>query len=721
MKQVLQNLKNGQTELVNVPTPKCKFRHLLIETKCTVISAGTERMLVEFGQGNYLQKARSQPDRVKQVLDKMSTDGVLTTVETVMNKLDQPLPLGYCNCGVVIEVGDGVEEFQVGDRVVSNGNHAEIVCVPKNLCAKIPDGVDDETAAFVVLGAIGLQGVRLLNPTLGESIAVVGLGLIGLMTVQMLIANGCRVLGIDFDEGRLALAESYGATTVNLSAGDDSVRAGMAFTQERGMDGVIITAATKSDEPMKQAANMSRQRGRIVLVGVTGLNLQRADFYEKELTFQVSCSYGPGRYDPNYEAGGQDYPLGFVRWTEQRNFEAVLGMMADGKLKTDALVSERHSINDAKVAYDVLTSGKPVLGVLLEYPGGVDLAKTIAVTSSELMVSKKSDALGRDVSVGVIGAGNFAMGVLLPAVKNSGAKLSGIASSGGTSATIAARKFGFETATTDYHSMLSDSDINTIVITTQHNMHARMVVEALDAGKHVFVEKPLALNREELAMVKEAVDRSDGQQLMVGFNRRFAPYAESMKTLMASRSEPASVIYTVNAGEIPLNHWTQNSELGGGRIIGEGCHFIDLIRYLVGQPIVHVDGTMMNSTAMNEDKMHISLVFADGSTGVVHYLANGSKKFPKERVEVFSDGRVLVMDNYKNLKGYGWSGVKSGRGLKQDKGHQAEMERFVKRIQTGGNWLIPWEELEEVTMATFLAVESANEKSQSYQSISLAN
>lgn len=740
MKQVLQNLKTGATELADVPTPLCRPGHLLIATRRSLISAGTERMLVEFGQANLLAKARAQPDKVRQVLDKIRTDGLLPTLEAVFARLDQPLPLGYCNAGVVLEVGEGVTGFSVGDRVISNGPHAEVVCVPQNLCARIPEGVSDDEAAFTVLAAVGLQGIRLANPTLGESVAVIGLGLVGLMTVQMLIANGCRVLGVDFDARKLELARQFGAQTVNLSAGGDPVAAGLAFSDGRGVDAVLITASTKSNEPVHQAAQMSRQRGRIVLVGVVGLSLSRADFYEKELTFQVSCSYGPGRYDERYEQRGEDYPFGFVRWTEQRNFQAVLNLMAEGKLDVTPLISHRIPQRQAAEAYRLLTEDHSTLGILLTYPdSGVDLDSTVRnlVFPKNQVSSPKS---GQAVT-GVIGAGNFASLVLLPALARTPARLKTIASATGVSAAHAARKFGFQQATSDYHTILDDPDVNTVFIATRHNLHAHLVIEALKAGKHVFVEKPLCLNVEQLHEVAEAYreaaerqrdglrhgDKETGGQgedssspllpvppspplLVVGFNRRFSPLAVKMRDLLVERSQPLSVIYTVNAGVIPADHWTQDPQVGGGRIIGEACHFIDLLRYLVGQPIVGLEARMMGAApgvVVRQDKMTILLEFADGSTGAIHYLANGSKRYPKERVEVFSEGRVLVLDNFKTLRGYGWKGFKRKRLWRQDKGHAAEVAAFIERVIDGGAPLIPWPVLEEVTLATFAAVERA--------------
>lgn len=707
MKQILQSLKTGDVHLIDVPTPLCRPGSLLIATQRSLISPGTERMLVEFGQANLVQKALAQPERVRQVMDKMRIDGIMPTLEAVFAKLDEPLPLGYCNAGVVLEIGAGVDDFAVGDHVISNGPHAEIVCVPKNLCARIPHNVDDDAAAFTVLAAVGLQGIRLAAPTLGEKVVVIGLGLIGLITVQMLIANGCQVLGIDFDERKLALARKYGAETANLSAGADPVAIGMAFSNGRGVDVVLVTASSKSDDIMHQAAQMCRKRGRIILVGVVGLSLSRADFYEKELTFQVSCSYGPGRYDETYEQDGQDYPLGFVRWTEKRNFEAVLGLMASGKLNIVDLINEYVEHQNAPDAYRQLVESPGTLGIVLTYPPkAVRLDRTVTLRAA-------SSGTGRTV-LGMIGVGNFGSRILLPILGKTNARLKTVASASGTSASLAAQKFPFQQATSDYRTILSDSEINTVFIATRHNSHGRMVVEALRAGKHVFVEKPLALNRDDLHRVEEALRTAPGLQLMVGFNRRFSPLSVRLRRLLQGRSQPCSLIYTVNAGFIPANHWTQDAAVGGGRIVGEACHFIDLLRFLVGSPIVGVEARMMGraqGVEIREDKMTILLDFEDGSTGVVHYFANGSKSFPKERLEAFSEERIAVLDNFKSLYGYGWKGFKGMRLSSQDKGHKAEVTAFVERISEGGDFLIPWQELKEVTLATFASLERANEPS----------
>ncbi|PDV99973.1 bi-domain-containing oxidoreductase [Candidatus Chloroploca asiatica] len=706
MKQIAHNLKTGETELLNTPTPTCAAGQFLIATRRSLISVGTERMLVEFGQGNLITKVRSQPQKV---LDKIKTDGLLPTLEAVFARLDQPLPLGYCNAGVVLEVGQGVTGFAVGDRVVSNGPHAEVVAVPQNLCARIPDGVSDDAAAFTVLAAVGLQGIRLVNPTLGERVVVVGLGLLGLMTVQMLLANGCQVLGIDLDSQKCALARQFGAEAVDLSNGTDPVAAGMAFSEGRGVDAVVITASTKSSEPVHQAAQMSRKRGRIVLVGVTGLELSRADFYEKELTFQVSCSYGPGRYDELYEQKGQDYPFGFVRWTEQRNFEAVLDLMASGRMDATPLISRRVPLVQAPAVYQELVTDRSLLGVLLTYPDVQPALEQVVQVQPRIAKAPLARSTPQhQVAVGVIGAGNFASLVLIPAVVKTGARLEAIATTTGRDAAIAARKFGFAQAVSDYRKILEHPAINTVFILTRHNTHARLIVEALAAGKHVFVEKPLALTQDELDQINAARQQAPNLQLLVGFNRRFAPLAVEMRKLLGARTEPLTMIYTVNAGAIPAHHWTQDPLVGGGRIIGEGCHFIDLLRFLAGHPIVNVSAHAIGAApglAVREDKMTITLTFADGSLGTVHYFANGSKQFPKERLEVFSAGRILALDNFQRLHSYGWAGFKGQRLWRQDKGHGAEVAAFVERVAHGGSWLIPWEELADVTQATFAAVE----------------
>ena len=706
MKQILQDLTNGNTKIVEVPAPQVSHGNILIYTTTSLISAGTERMLVEFGKASLIEKARQQPDKVRMVLEKVRTDGLMTTMDAVRSKFAQPLPLGYCNVGVVAEVGRGVEGFKPGDRVVSNGPHADVVKIPRILCAKIPGNIDDESAVFTVMASIGLQGIRLALPTLGEAFVVTGAGLIGLLTVQLLRAQGCRVLAIDLDDHKLALARKFGAVVCNPGSGEDPVAAGMAFSRGQGIDGVIITTSTKSNDPVSQAAQMCRKRGRIILVGVTGLELSRADFYEKELSLQVSCSYGPGRYDANYEEKGQDYPYGFVRWTEQRNFEAVLDMMASGQLDVKPLITQRFAFESAPDAYQVLTQDKSALGILLQYTSDVSqrAIKRIALKQGATFDARKP-------VIGFLGAGNYASRILIPAFKAAGAQLHTVVTAGGVHGVIHGKKAGFAEASTDVEALLTNDEINTVVIATRHNSHARFVTQALQAGKNVFVEKPLAINYDELAEVEKAYKAAHAMgarpHLMVGFNRRFSPQVLKMKALLTPVREPKSFIMTMNAGMISADHWTQDIEVGGGRIIGEACHFIDLMRFLAGSEIVSVQSRRMGNApgvAITEDKAAITLGFADGSFGTIHYLANGAASFPKERIEVFAAGRVLQLDNFRRLQGFGWPGFKKMHLWKQNKGQTECVRRFLAAVAEGGNTPISVDEVFEVSRVSIEAV-----------------
>jgi len=706
MKQILQDMANGGTTVTEAPVPQCSKGHLLISTTTSLISAGTERMLVGFGKASLIDKARQQPEKVKMVLEKVQTDGLLTTYDAVKSKLAQPLALGYCNVGLVHEIGTGVDGFQVGDRVVSNGPHADMVKVPKNLCAKIPDNVDDESASFAVVASIGLQGIRLAQPTLGESFVVTGAGLIGLLTIQMLRANGCRVLAIDFDQSKLELAKKFGAEVCNPGKGEDPVAAGLAFSRGAGVDGVIITASTKVSDPVTQAARMSRKRGRIILVGVTGLELNRADFYEKELSFQVSCSYGPGRYDTEYEDKGNDYPVGFVRWTEQRNFIAVLDMLAAGTLNVEPLITQRFEFEDAPKAYDALTEDKSGLGLLLKYTSPVESRLEKRVVLRPISIEPKNAV------VGFIGAGNYASRILIPAFKKASSQLHTIVTSGGINGVIHGEKTGFSEASTDIESLLNNKDINTVAIATRHNSHAYFVEKVLSSGKNVFVEKPLALTYEEIEKVEAVYNHNirsnQYARVMVGFNRRFSPQVQKMKALLNTVKEPKSFIMTMNAGAIPADHWTQDNAVGGGRIIGEACHFIDLMRFLAGSKIISVQARRMGETdavQILEDKASITLGFEDGSFGTIFYLANGASNFPKERVEVFTAGRVLQLDNFRKLKAFGWPGFNKMNLWRQDKGQDACAAAFVESIRDGKETPIPADEIFEVARITIQVAE----------------
>jgi predicted dehydrogenase/threonine dehydrogenase-like Zn-dependent dehydrogenase len=697
MKQILQSFKTGITELAELPSPRVKAGQVLIQTTRSLVSLGTERMLVEFGKASLIQKARQQPDKVKMVLDKIKTEGLMPTIETVFNKLEQPLPLGYCNVGKVVEVGKGVTDFKVGDRVASNGQHAEFVSIPQNLVAHIPDNISDEEAAFTVIGSIGLQGIRLINPTMGETIVVIGLGLIGLLAAEMLIANGCTVIGYDLDDNKVAIAKEKGVIAFNPLKGNDPVKFVLDQTNNIGSDGVLITASAKTNDIISQAAQMSRKRGRITLVGVIGLNISRAEFYEKELSFQVSCSYGPGRYDDDYEFKGIDYPLPFVRWTEKRNFETVLQLISTGKLKVQDLVTEVIPLEEFEKIYGDIGNSKSIAS-LIKYSEDTKLENTIVVNKKELQASKGT--------IGLIGAGNFTKMTLLPALKGTNAQIKHIVSSGGVNGTALARKHNIAQSTTDYDLVLDDKDIDLVMITTRHNLHANMVIKALDKGKHVFVEKPLALNLEELEAIEASYQKNNGT-LMIGFNRRFSPHTEKIKSLVGDA--PMNVIATMNAGVIPPEVWVHDMEVGGGRIIGEACHYLDLMVYLTGSKIKAVCmNALGQNPAENTDNASILVKMENGSTGVVNYFANGSKSYAKERLEVFSQEKVLIMDNFIKTTGYGTKGF-SKLKTKLDKGHKAQFGRILEKIKEGDVALIPYEELINVTKASFAAIQSLKE------------
>ena len=711
MKQILQNLKNGELLLADVPCPQLKPGYVLIQTQASLISLGTERMLVSFGRAGYLAKARQQPEKVKQVISKIKTDGLFSTISAVQKRLDTPLELGYCNAGVVLEVGAGVEEFAPGDRVISNGSHAEVVVIPKNLCARIPDGVPYEDACYTVAAAIALQGVRLLKPTLGERMVVPGLGLIGLLAVQILRAHGCSVLGVDPDPEKCKLAEGLGIEICCPTSGADVIAASARFTRGAGVDGVLIAASTPSNDPVNQAAEMCRKRGRIVQVGATGLGITRDAVYKKELSIQVSCSYGPGRYDPGYESEGLDYPLPYVRWTEQRNFEAVLGMLKAKTLNVAALTSHKFPIEKATDAYSKVMEGG-ALGIVLGYPKANEadrdalLVRTVSIDNSGC---EKRSASGK-CAVGVIGAGLFSSGSILPYLKKAGAGMDVIASSGGVSGTHYGRKFGFSESTTNLEHIFDNEKIDLVVVATQHNTHSRFTLQALRSDKAVYVEKPLCLNRSELEELRDAYSKADRPYLMVGFNRRFAPHVVTMKELLAGRQEPIAVNITINAGVLANDHWHHNPEIGGGRMISEGCHFIDLARHLVGSPITQVEAVQFGAEGdymINDDKVSVVLRFADGSIASVQYLGNGSKDFPKERIDVFCSGKVLHLDNFRVLRGYGWRNFRKMKLLRMDKGHEAEIKEVVNSVSNGSSAPIPIEEIMEVMEATFSVVDKA--------------
>ena len=699
MKQILQSFKTGKTELAELPSPTVKPGQLLIKTTRSLVSLGTERMLVEFGKASLIEKARQQPDKVKMVLDKIKTDGLMPTLETVFNKLEAPLPLGYCNVGKVIEVGDGVTNFKVGDRVASNGQHAEFVSVPQNLVAHIPDNISDEEAVFTVIGSIGLQGIRLINPTMGETIVVIGLGLIGLLAAEMLIANGCKVIGYDLDDNKVKIAKSKGIIAFNPLKGNDPVKFVYNETNNIGADAVLITASAKSNDIISQAAHMSRRRGRIVLVGVIGLDISRADFYEKELSFQVSCSYGPGRYDDDYEFKGNDYPLPYVRWTEKRNFETILQLISTGKLNVKELISEVIPLEEYHEIYGDIGNSKSIASIIRYNENNIP--------NHSIIVNKKVN-ISTKGGIGIIGAGNFTKMTMLPALNGKNANIKHIVSSGGVNGTALAKKHNIALSTTDYDLVLDDSAVDLVMITTRHNLHANMVIKALNKGKHVFVEKPLALNIEELKAIEESYKNNNGT-LMIGFNRRFSPHSQKIKSLLGNA--PMNIIATMNAGAIPADVWVHDMAVGGGRVIGEACHYLDLMIFLSGSKIKSVCmNAMGENPSENTDNASILVKMQNGSTGVVNYFSNGAKSYVKERLEIFSQEKILIMDNFIKTTGYGVKGF-SKLKTKLDKGHKEQFDQIVQKIKQGSVELIPYEELINVTKASFAAIQSLKQGS----------
>ncbi len=722
MRQILQNLRNGETLVVDAPVPTPQPGEALVKTAASLVSAGTERMLVSFAEKSLLGKVRSRPDLARQVLDKARREGVLTSLEAAFNKLDQPMPLGYSSAGTIVALGDGMDGFRTGMRVACAGGgyavHAEYVCVPRNLLVPLPDMVDFESAAFTTLGAIALHGYRLAQLQLGERVAVIGLGLLGLLAVGIARAAGCQVLGVDLDERRVALAQKMGAQAVLR---DQAEAAGQSFSQGRGCDAVLICADTPSTDPVELAGALARDRAHVVAVGAVGLEIPRKIYYEKELTFVNSRSYGPGRYDPTYEEGGRDYPIGYVRWTEGRNLQAVVELMAGGQLDVKPLITHRFPLEQAPGAYELITgkTQEPFLGVLLTYPAAEqahDMLQTAGALGAGLdfpKIDPHKPVRPEAVRLGVLGAGNFASAVLLPALKDiDHLERVVIASASGLSAQNAAGRFGFVRAASDENEVIQDKQVNTLAILTRHHLHARQVCAALQAGKHVFCEKPLALNETELGEIQQALlaaaEGGAAPLLMVGFNRRFAPFVQQMKHFLGGQHEPLVAHYRVNAGYIPLNHWVHDPEQGGGRLVGEACHFIDVLSFLAGAlPVSVCAAALPDAGRYREDNFTLTFSFVNGSIGTITYVANGDKAFPKERLEAFCGGRVAVLDDFRSLDLVSGGRRKLLRArLRQDKGHHGEWEAFCATILAGGPPPIPYEHQFGVTRASFVALQA---------------
>lgn len=721
MKQLLQSIRTGNALVTDLPAPQVTTGALLVATAASLVSAGTERMVADFAKKSLIEKARSRPDLVRQVIDKARREGMLSTFESVRSRLDQPMALGYSSAGTVLAVDADVADFQIGDLVACAGggyaSHAEIVCIPKNLAVKLPRQVDLESAAFATVGAIALQGIRLAEVKLGEITAVIGLGLLGQLTVQMLRAAGCRVIGMDIRRERADLALRLGAEATATSPAEFAALC-TQISSGYGVDAVLITADTKENQPVELAGEVARDKGIVVAVGAIGMSIPRKVYYEKELDFRISRSYGPGRYDPEYEEKGHDYPIGYVRWTENRNIQAFLQLVADGKVSLAPLITHRFPIDEADQAYELITgkTGEPFLGVLITYPHQPDVCRkvTLLPTNATSATAHTLRPARQEVTIGLLGAGNFATATLLPAMKQvEGISFEGVCAATGLSAHAVGKKLGFRFCTTEENEILQNPEVNTVVIATRHHLHARQVIAALHAGKHVFVEKPLCLNESELREIRHTYTsgltaHASQPLLMVGYNRRFAPMARQLKTFLSEVHEPLVMHYRVNAGYIPPTHWVHDPAQGGGRVIGEVCHFVDFLTSLAGVPPMQVQARALPNTGRYcDDNVAVTITFANGSLGEIVYVANGDKAFTKERIEVFGGGTVAVLDDFRRLEL-----VRNGRKqvsrswLRQDKGHRDEWQVFATAIREGATLPIPFEDILHSTLTTFAIAES---------------
>jgi predicted dehydrogenase/threonine dehydrogenase-like Zn-dependent dehydrogenase len=736
MKQVLQQVSGGDIEVVDVPAPKLLPGCVLVRTAASLVSVGTERASSEFARKNLLQKAKMRPDLVREVWNKVRRDGLLSTVAAVRSRMDQPSAPGYSSAGTVVAVGEGITDIRPGDRVACAGAghaiHAEFASIPRLLLARIPpqtEGTKEvsfDQAAATTVGAVALHGVRTADVRLGDIVGVIGLGLLGQLTVQILKAAGCRVIGMDIARARVDLALRLGAdaATESSSAFHDACT---QLSSGRGLDAVLITAQTASSDPVNLAAEVARDRAVIVAVGTVGMELERRTFYEKELDFRVSRSYGPGRYDTAYEQKGVDYPIGYVRWTETRNMEAFLQLLADGKVNVDALITHRFPIAEAESAYDLITGKSPqsFLGVLITYPELADEAERITAerVTTKLVpnIVGTSTTPAESVSIGLLGAGSFAIGTLLPAISRlGGVTLVGVCAANGSHSQHAAKKFGFRYSSADEDALIADPAINTVVIATRHHLHARQVLAALNSGKHVFCEKPLCLNEDELYDVIRAYENQPAGRkplLIVGFNRRFAPLALRLKKFLRGIQEPLALHYRVNAGFIPADHWLNDPQQGGGRVIGEVCHFVDFLSFLVGSAPIEVQAhSLANPGKYSNDNVISSLRFGDGSQGTISYLANGDKSYSKERIEVFGGGSVAVLEDFRKLELVDQGHKQVFRSLRQDKGHRGEWEAFANAIRTSGESPLPFAEI----VNTMLAIFALDQSRSSGQPVSVA-
>ncbi|MFN0276221.1 MAG: bi-domain-containing oxidoreductase [Chitinophagales bacterium] len=702
MKQVVQNIRSGETFLEDVPVPAVPAGYVLIKTRCSLVSPGTEKMLIDFGKANIFSKVRQQPERVQEVLNKIKTDGLIPTMETVFSKLDEPLPLGYSNAGEVVEMGKDVHEFSLGDRVISNGGHAEYVCVPKNLVAKIPEGVSDEDACYTVLGAVALQGIRNIQPQIGETIIVIGLGLVGLLTCSLLKANGCNVIATEVNSHRIDFARKIGLHAFHANDDKSVIDLCYQYTNNFGADAVIIAASTSNTSIINQAARFCRKKGKVVLVGVVGMELNRNEFYKKELEFIVSESYGPGRYDVQYEDKGYDYPLPYVRWTAKRNFETILQHLKNKSLSVNSFTSRKYPLHEFDKLYANI-SDQDMIAHILVYP------QQQKEFSREVSRSEQAEVTKNKAALGIIGAGNFTRGKILPVLKKQSVNIISIASIQGLHATSLAKKYAIPLATSDYKSILQNENINSVIITTRHDMHAEMCIQAMLAGKHVFVEKPLVIQEEELEKLLLTYHETSAKSKVftVGFNRRFSPYVQKAKTLF-NVADHMHIIITVNAGYLPPDAWPHDPLTGGGRIIGEACHFIDLASFISGCKIKQVFAhSMGNSNTLISDTVSINLKMENSSTASINYFSNGHKSYPKEKIEIFCNGKICVIDNFRNIKIYGRrKNPLSFFKIQQDKGHETLLKNFVQSVETGKDLCVPFYSAVHSTRATLAVIKS---------------
>jgi len=709
MKQLSQNLRSGKLSVDDVPPPYIQAGQVLVQTAYSLISAGTERTKIETGRKSLLGKALARPDQVRQVVQSVSAMGLQATYQKVKTRLDSRSPMGYSASGIALSVGAGVDDIQPGDWVACGGAsaaHAEIMAIPHNLCVRIPDGVDLDVAAFTTVGAIALQGIRQADVRLGEVVVVIGLGLLGQLTVQMLKASGCAVLGFDPNPDRCELAIRLGIDMADVSEG--TLKGSLAaYTHSKGADAVIITAGTSSNRPVELAGELAREKGSVVVVGAVGLQLPRAPYYDKELNFSISRSYGPGRYDPVYEEKGQDYPYGYVRWTERRNMEAFLQMLATRKVDISPLITHHFSLDKAEEAYALISgqTKEPSLGVLFEY------SQAPLPSKPRIEINFDREKTPGSLGIGIIGAGNFAQSMLLPHLKNHpNTFLRGVTTIAPLDTRDVAERFGFNYAAATADELLNDKDIRAILIATRHDSHADLVIKGLRAGKALHVEKPLAMTSEQLNQILNIYSEAQHPFLMVGFNRRFAPMVQKARQFFIGRHEPLAMNYRINAGFVPTTHWVQDPQQGGGRIIGEVCHFIDLMQFFSNALVQRVYAQALpNQGKYNDDNVAITIGLTDGSVGTILYVANGDKALPKENIEIFGDGKTAIIDDYRSLALFnGGRKTVSHQGAR-DKGHKDEMIAWADAIREGKPEPVPFKDAVVATSATFAILRSLAE------------